>query len=119
MLKLKKRRFNQKISKPQKKVKKRVKKFKRGKRKLGKKRRRKTKKTKSSKTKELIFKVPKKWSNSAYVNKSQYEKKYKLSINDNELFWRKEGKRIDWIKPYQKIKDVKYSKTDVKGGTVC
>ena len=42
------------------------------------------------------------------------KKKYKLSINDNELFWRKEGKRIDWIKPYQKIKDVKYSKTDVK-----
>ena len=26
----------------------------------------------------------------------------------------KEGKRIDWIKPYKKIKDVKYSKTDVK-----
>ena len=63
---------------------------------------------------ELIFKVPKRWSNSAYVDKSKYEKKYKLSIKDNEGFWRKEGKRISWIKPYKKIKDVKYSKTDVK-----
>jgi len=72
------------------------------------------KKIKSSESKELIFKVPKKWSKSAYVDKSQYEKKYKLSIKDNESFWRKEGKRIDWIKPYKKIKDVKYSKTDVK-----
>jgi len=72
------------------------------------------KKTKSSESKELIFKVPKKWSNSAYINKSQYEKKYKLSIKDNEGFWKKEGKRIDWIKPYTKIKDVKYSKTDVR-----
>ena len=72
------------------------------------------KKAKKSGTKELIFKVPKKWSNSAYVNKSQYEKKYKLSIKDNETFWKKEGKRINWIKPYTKIKDVKYSKTDVK-----
>ena len=72
------------------------------------------KKTKSSESKELVFKVPKKWSNSAYINKSQYEKKYKLSIKDNEGFWKKEGKRIDWIKPYTKIKDVKYSKTDVR-----
>ena len=72
------------------------------------------KKTKKTEPKELIFKVPKKWSNNAYVDKSLYEKKYKLSIKDNENFWRKEGKRINWIKPYTKIKDVKYSKTDVR-----
>jgi len=72
------------------------------------------KKVKKTESKELIFKVPKKWSNNAYVDKSQYEKKYKLSIKDNEGFWKKEGRRIDWIKPYTKIKDVKYSKTDVK-----
>ena len=72
------------------------------------------KKTKKSEKKELIFKVPKKWSKNAYVDKSKYEKKYKLSMKDNENFWRREGKRIDWIKPYTKIKDIKYSKTDVK-----
>ena len=74
----------------------------------------KIRKTKSLESSELIFKVPKKWSNNAYVDKKEYEKKYKLSIKDNEGFWRKEGKRIDWIKPYKKIKEVKYSKTDVK-----
>ena len=72
------------------------------------------KKEKKTESKELIFKVPKKWSKSAYVNKSQYEKKYKLSIKDNEKFWKKEGKRINWIKPYTKIKDIKYSKTEVR-----
>ena len=81
-------------------------------------RRRKKKNTRAKKrlkkSNELIFKVTKKWSNNAYVNRAAYEKKYKLSIKDNENFWRKEGKRIDWIKPYTKIKDVKYSKTDVK-----
>ena len=85
--------------------------------KLKKRRRRnkkKIKKTRVSESKELIFKVPKKWSNNAYVDKNKYEKKYRLSIKDNEGFWKKEGKRIDWIKPYTKIKDVKYSKTDVK-----
>ena len=80
-----------------------------------KKRRRKIrKKIKKQPSNELIFKVPKKWANKAYVNNIQYQKKYKLSLKDNEGFWRKEGKRIDWIKPYSKIKDVKYSKTDVK-----
>jgi len=110
-----------KRKKKNKKTKKKVKKFKKNKKKLRKKRRRKskkkikkTKKTKSLQSKELIFKVPKKWSNNAYVNKSQYEKKYKLSIKDNESFWKKEGKRIQWIKPYTKIKDVKYSKTNVR-----
>jgi acetyl-CoA synthetase len=37
-----------------------------------------------------------------------------LSIKDNEGFWKKEGKRINWIRPYTKIKDIKYSKTEVK-----
>ena len=82
--------------------------------KKSKKKLRKIKKIKSLESKELVFRVPKKWSNSAYVNKNQYEKKYKLSIKDNEDFWKKEGKRIDWIKPYTKIKDIKYSKTDVR-----
>ena len=64
--------------------------------------------------KELIIKTSKIWSKQAYVNKKAYEKKYNKSIKDNENFWKKEGKRITWIKPYTKIKDVKYSKTDVK-----
>ena len=102
--------------KKNKKRKKKIKKLKRRKKRIKKqsKKKKKTKKIISSKSKELLFRVPKKWSNSAYVNRSQYEKKYKLSIKDNEGFWKKEGKRIEWIKPYTKIKDVKYSKTDVR-----
>jgi len=84
------------------------------KKKLKKKYKKKIKKTQSSSSNELIFKVPKKWARSAYVDKNKYEKKYKLSIKDNEGFWKKEGKRIDWIKNYTKIKDVKYSKSEVK-----
>ncbi len=61
----------------------------------------------------IVFKVPSSWERKSYVNKNQYAKKYKISIQDNENFWRKEGKRINWIKPYTKIKDVKYSKEEV------
>ena len=40
----------------------------------------------------VVFNVSENWSKQAYINKSQYEKKYKLSIKENENFWRKEGK---------------------------
>jgi acetyl-CoA synthetase len=61
-----------------------------------------------------VIKVTERWSKQALINKQKYEKKYNLSIKENEKFWNKEGKRINWIKPYTKIKDVKYSKEDVK-----
>ena len=82
----------------------------------------KIKRTKSSRTSlevsdddgNSVFKVSENWSKQAYVNKAKYQKKYNLSIKDNDKFWKKEGKRITWIKPYTKIKDVKYSKEEVK-----
>jgi len=61
-----------------------------------------------------VIKVSDSWANQAYVNDSKYKKKYKLSIKENDKFWAKEGKRISWIKKYTKIKDVKYSKDEVK-----
>ena len=61
-----------------------------------------------------VIKVSDKWSNQAYVNTSRYKSKYNLSIKENDKFWKKEGKRLNWIKPYTKIKDVKYSKEEVK-----
>ncbi len=61
-----------------------------------------------------IYKTKDAWLKEAKVNKQQYEKMYKESISDNENFWSEQGKRIDWFKPYNKIKDVLYSKDEVK-----
>ena len=74
------------------------------------------KKKKSKKTSlknELIFKTKSDWIRQGTVDKKTYEKKYSQSIKDNDKFWKKEGKRLSWIKPYTKIKNVKYSKSDV------
>jgi acetyl-CoA synthetase len=83
-----------------------------------------TKKTKAKKkaiskvikesSKELIIKTKPQWIKSSLATKSKYRDKYSKSIKNNDEFWRKEGKRITWIKPYKKIKDVKYSTKDVK-----
>ena len=75
----------------------------------------KTKKVKKdSISQELIFKTRPEWIKSSLANKSQYQNKYNESIKNNNSFWKKEGKRITWIKPYKKIKDIKYSKEEVK-----
>ena len=67
----------------------------------------------SEKNQELIIKTRSDWIKKALINKKQYEKKYTYSIKNNDDFWKKEGKRITWIKPYKKIKNVKYSKSEV------
>src|SRR5210317_792074 len=65
-------------------------------------------------SKELIIKTKPQWIKSSLATKSKYQDKYSKSIKNNDEFWRKEGKRITWIKPYKKIKDVRYSTKDVK-----
>ena len=72
------------------------------------------KKTNKSSSTELIFKTRQEWIKNSLANKAQYQKKYNESIKNNNAFWKKEGKRISWIKPYKKIKDVKYSNTEVR-----
>ena len=84
------------------------------KRKTTKKKKRKKKLEVEESQKELIIKTKSDWIKNGIVNKKKYEKKYNDSIKNNEAFWKKEGKRITWIKPYKKIKDVKYSKSEVK-----
>ena len=48
---------------------------------------------------ELIIKTKPEWIKSSLANKSKYEQKYSQSIKSNDEFWKKEGKRITWIKP--------------------
>jgi len=40
-----------------------------------------------------IIKVSDSWDKHAYINKSKYQKKYKLSIKENEKFWAKGGEK--------------------------
>ena len=63
---------------------------------------------------EIVIKTKPEWVKASLANKSKYQQKYTQSIKSNDDFWRKEGKRITWIKPYKKIKDVKYSTKEVK-----
>ena len=43
-----------------------------------------------------------------HVNADQYKKMYEESVSDPEDFWGKQGQRLDWLKPYTKVKDVNF-----------
>ncbi len=56
-----------------------------------------------------IHPVPADFAKNALIDKARYEEMYKASVEDNEAFWAEHGKRIDWIKPYTKVKDVNFN----------
>ncbi len=60
-----------------------------------------------------IFPVPQDWARRAYADENAYRKMYEASIDNPEGFWREHGQRIDWIKPYTKVKNVSYDKGDL------
>jgi acetyl-CoA synthetase len=47
------------------------------------------------------------------ITAAQYEEMYSQSVNDNEGFWADQAKRVDWIKPFTKVKDVSFAKDDL------
>ena len=49
----------------------------------------------------------------AKINKSDYDIMYAKSVNNPEDFWSEHGKRIDWIKPFSKVKNVDFSHPNV------
>ena len=60
-----------------------------------------------------IFPVPEEISERSFIDNTKYLELYQQSVDNPEKFWAAQGKRIDWIKPYNKIKDVSYEKNDV------
>ncbi len=42
------------------------------------------------------------------VNNETYLQMYQQSVDDPDSFWGKQGQRIDWIKPYTKVKNTSF-----------
>ncbi len=54
------------------------------------------------------FPIPQSFADNAWIDEPAYFRLYDESIVDPERFWGEEGKRLHWIKPYTKVKDVDY-----------
>ncbi len=65
-------------------------------------------------TEEHVYPVPEAIAKSAWCDNDKYLEMYKRSVDDPEGFWSEQGKRIDWMKPYTKVKNVSFQAPDVQ-----
>ena len=60
-----------------------------------------------------VYPVPSEFASKANLTPEKYREMYAASIADPEAFWGEQGRRLDWSKPYTKVKDVSWDKQDL------
>jgi acetyl-CoA synthetase len=55
------------------------------------------------------YAAPDEFIRTAHVGPASYASRYAASVSDPEGFWGREGRRIDWIRPYTRVKDTDFT----------
>jgi acetyl-CoA synthetase len=64
-------------------------------------------------TENPVYPVNPEFAESAHIDSAKYEAMYAASVADSEGFWAEQGKRVDWMKPFSRVKDVNFQYPDV------
>src|SRR5947207_15188545 len=67
----------------------------------------------TEKSDTLIHDVPADWARRAHIDAAKYAGMYASSRLTPEAFWAEHGKRIDWIKPFTKVKNTSFEPGNV------
>jgi acetyl-CoA synthetase len=63
---------------------------------------------------DSVYPVSPEWARRAYIDAAAYGKMYARSVSDPDGFWGEEGRRrIEWIKPFTKVKNAAFGPGDV------
>jgi len=62
---------------------------------------------------DKIYEVPADWRKRAFADDAKYQAMYQQSIKDPSGFWAEQAKRVDWIKPFSKVKNTSYDPHNV------
>jgi acetyl-CoA synthetase len=57
---------------------------------------------------DSVLEVPPEWRQRAWIDRPRYDEMYSRSLSDPDGFWRGEARRIDWIRPFTKVKNVSW-----------
>jgi len=57
---------------------------------------------------DFVHPVTDEWQKRAFIDAAKYHEMYARSVADPDGFWADEGKRIDWIKPFTKVKNTSF-----------
>jgi acetyl-CoA synthetase len=61
-----------------------------------------------------LYPVPQSFADSARIKRADYARMYAEAIRSPEDFWGKIGRRIDWLKPFTRVKDVSFAAEDFR-----
>ena len=62
---------------------------------------------------DKAYPVTPEWASRAWLDDAKYKALYERSVKDPEGFWAENGRRIDWIKPYSKVKNTSFGADNV------
>jgi acetyl-CoA synthetase len=62
---------------------------------------------------DKIYAVAPDWKKRAFIDEGKYHEMYAASVADPDKFWGEQGKRVDWIKPYTKVKNTSFAPDNV------
>jgi len=62
---------------------------------------------------ENLFPVDQAFAAKSHADKATYEAMYAQSIQDPDAFWGEQGKRLDWITPYTRVKNTSFDTHNV------
>ncbi|WP_395646550.1 acetate--CoA ligase [Terricaulis sp.] len=60
----------------------------------------------------VVIPVPPEWAAKSFVDDVAYRSMHAAALADSEAFWGLQGKRLDWIRPYTKVKDCSFNEAD-------
>jgi len=63
----------------------------------------------AAKTAAAVHPPRKEFAATAHIDADRYEALYAASVADPEAFWREEGQRIDWIRPFERVKNTDFT----------
>ncbi len=56
-----------------------------------------------------VFPVPESFKTTALLDSAKYQEMYERSLHDPDGFWAEHGKRVDWIKPFTRVKNTSFT----------
>ena len=62
----------------------------------------------------VVHPVPEEWARNALIDAKGYADKYRQSLTDPDAFWREEARRIDWLRPFTRVKDTSFAADDFR-----
>ena len=61
---------------------------------------------------DAIHSVPQAWADTALIDAAAYERLYAEAAREPNVFWAREAQRLDWITPFETVKNTSFDEAD-------